>query len=65
MDEPQYYQYSYSASSVDPSSGAFVATANGDLNGDGAIFSTFSVSGSAQNGQVAISPNIQETNPEE
>jgi type IV pilus assembly protein PilA len=64
MDEPQYYQYGYTASSVDPSSGGFIATANGDLNGDNAL-STFSVSGSAQNGQVAISPNIQETNPEE
>src|SRR5579872_1052444 len=64
MDEPQYYQYHYSVTSTDPTSGSFVASANGDLNGDG-VLSTFSVSGSAQNGAVSISPNIQETNPEE
>ncbi len=64
MDEPQYYVYNYTASSTDPNSGGFTATANGDLNGDGTA-STFSVSGSAQNGVVAISPNIQETLPEE
>ena len=64
MDEPQYYQYQYTASDTNPASGAFVASAAGDLNGDGNP-SSFSVSGSAQNGTVAISPNIQELNPEE
>jgi type IV pilus assembly protein PilA len=64
MDEPQYYQYNYVATDVNPASGAFVASAAGDLNGDGTT-SNFSVSGSAQSGSVAISPNIQETNPEE
>jgi type IV pilus assembly protein PilA len=64
MDEPQYYMYNYSASSTDPGTGGFIATANGDLNGDG-ITSAFSVSGSAYSGAVAISPNVQETNPEE
>jgi len=64
MDEPQYYSYSYNAGSTDPSTGNFLATANGDLNGDG-IQSTFSVSGSAYSGVVSISPNVQETNPEE
>jgi hypothetical protein len=29
------------------------------------VTSLFSVQGSSQGGQVAISPNIQETNPEE
>ena len=42
----------------------FTAKANGDLNGNG-VFSTFSVSGSAYSGVVGISPNVQETNPEE
>jgi type IV pilus assembly protein PilA len=64
MDEPQYYEYNYTASSTDPNTGGFIAQANGDLNGDG-ILSTFSISGTAYNGQVAISPNVQETNPEE
>lgn len=64
MDEPQYYQYEYTASSTDPNSGAFQANAYGDLNGD-TTASTFSVLGSAQNGSVAISPSIKEVNPEE
>jgi type IV pilus assembly protein PilA len=64
MDEPQYFMYKYTAASTDPYSGGFTATANGDLNGDGNT-SAFSVSGSAQSGVVSISPNVQETNPEE
>jgi type IV pilus assembly protein PilA len=64
MEEPQYYQYGYAASSTSAVNGGFTATANGDLNGDG-IYSTFSVSGLAESGTIAISPNIQETNPEE
>jgi len=63
MEEPQYYMYAYSAS-TDAFTGNFTATANGDLNGDGNP-STFSVSGSAYSGAIAISPNIIETNPEE
>jgi type IV pilus assembly protein PilA len=65
MEEPQYYMYQYVVSDTSATSGGFTATANGDLNGDGSTFSTFSVSGSAQGGQIAISPNIQETLPEE
>jgi len=65
MDEPQYYSYNYSAApSTDPNVGGFLATANGDLNGNG-VNSTFSVSGTAYSGVVGISPNVQETNPEE
>jgi len=64
MDEPQYYSYGYQASSTDPSTGAFTATANGDLNGDG-ITSQFTVAGTSYSGVVTISPNVQETNPEE
>lgn len=64
MDEPQYFAYRYTVSSTDPNSGGFTVTANGDLNGD-TITSAFSVSGSAASGVVSISPNVQETNPEE
>ncbi|HEY2511408.1 MAG TPA: type II secretion system protein [Polyangiaceae bacterium] len=64
LEEPQYFAYTYNVSSTDGNSGGFVAYAYGDLNGDGNP-STFSVSGSAFSGAVAISPNIQETNPEE
>jgi type IV pilus assembly protein PilA len=73
LEEPQYYMYTYlstgaSAYSIaggtSAASGGFAAVANGDLNGNG-TFSTFLVVGSAESGSVAISPNIQETNPEE
>ena len=63
MEEPQYYEYEY-IGTADPATGGFTANAYGDLNGDG-VTSLFSVQGSSQGGQVAISPNIQETNPEE
>ncbi|HXX68855.1 MAG TPA: prepilin-type N-terminal cleavage/methylation domain-containing protein [Polyangiaceae bacterium] len=64
MEEPQYYEYEYTASQTSAVSGGFTANAHGDLNGDG-VTSQFQVQGSAQNGDIAISPNIQETNPEE
>jgi type IV pilus assembly protein PilA len=65
LEEPQYYSYTYWASGgTSASNGGFTAQAFGDLNGDG-ITSTFTVTGSAYSGSVAISPNVQETNPEE
>jgi type IV pilus assembly protein PilA len=78
LEEPQYYLYQYISSGslaaaqysggtpagTSASNGGFVAVANGDLNGNG-VLSTFAVWGSAESGSVAISPNVQETNPEE
>jgi type IV pilus assembly protein PilA len=64
LEEPQYYAYTYNCSGTSASTGGFTAQAFGDLNGDG-IASTFTVQGSAYAGSVAISPNVQETNPEE
>jgi len=64
LDEPQYYMYGYTSGNTSASNGSFLASANGDLNGNG-VYSTFTVSGIAYSGAVAISPNIQETNPEE
>jgi type IV pilus assembly protein PilA len=64
LEEPQYYEYEYTSQNTSAISGSFLAVAHGDLNGD-TTPSTFSVYGSAENGQIAISPNIQETNPEE
>ncbi len=66
LEEPQYYEYEYTSAGANTSafSGGFSAVAHGDLNGNG-VSSTFSVSGTAYSGAVAISPNIQETNPEE
>jgi type IV pilus assembly protein PilA len=64
LEEPQYFMYSYTAGDTSANSGNFRAVANGDLNGDGTT-SEFSVSGVAESGSVAISPNIAEVNPEE
>ena len=65
IEEPQYYAYTYNVpTTVDGNSGGFVAAAWGDLNGD-STFSTFEVAGTAYSGAIAISPNVQETNPEE
>jgi type IV pilus assembly protein PilA len=67
LEEPQYYAYTYYplAAGTSADHGGFNAQAFGDLNGDGANYSTFTVQGSAYSGAVAISPNVQETNPEE
>src|SRR6185312_14024016 len=64
LEEPQYYQYGYSAGNTSAINGNFQATATGDLNGDNNT-SLFLISGVATSGSIAISPNIQETNPEE
>lgn len=64
LEEPQYFMYSYSSANTDSNAGGFSAQAFGDLNGDG-LFSTFTVVGAAYSGAVTISPNVQETNPEE
>jgi type IV pilus assembly protein PilA len=60
LQDPQYYQYTY-ASTVGAS---FVASANGDLNGD-ATLSTFSLSGAIQSGVLNIAPTIFENLPDE
>jgi type IV pilus assembly protein PilA len=65
LEEPQYYAYTYWANGgVSAQSGGFTAQAYGDLNGD-TLLSTFTVTGTAYAGSIAISPNVQETNPEE
>jgi type IV pilus assembly protein PilA len=64
LEEPQYYEYEYASSNTSAYNGGFTATAHGDLNGN-AVYSTFQVTGAAYSGAVAISPNIQETSPEE
>jgi len=65
LEEPQYYAYTYFiVGTTSAQSGGFSAQAYGDLNGD-SNFSTFTVTGSAYSGAIAISPNVQETNPEE
>ena len=62
MTAPQYYQYTYGANGT--STGTFSADAKGDLNGD-AVYSTFTMLGSIQNGRLMLGPSIGEVSPEE
>jgi len=69
MQEPQYFQYTYSVpGSLTAQGGSFSAIANGDLDGDGNP-STFSLTGTlSPDGDetvVLMEPSIQEANGEE
>jgi type IV pilus assembly protein PilA len=66
LQDPQYYQYAYTAADVTASNGTFSAVAQGDLNGD-AKYSKFELKGAVRAGGagVTIAPNIIETDPEE
>jgi type IV pilus assembly protein PilA len=64
LEQPQYYSYNYVAANTTSTAGAYSATAEGDLNGDGNT-SLFTVNGSVQSGALATSPTIGEVNPEE
>jgi type IV pilus assembly protein PilA len=66
MSEPQYYMYGYAQSggTVGANNEKFDATAQGDLDGDGAP-STFTLTGKIQGGAVSMSPVIEEVSPEE
>jgi type IV pilus assembly protein PilA len=64
MDGPQYFSYAYTADDT-----TFSAVAEGDLNGDGAIFSSFTMSGrvdtTGSEPVIVVSPSITELRPEE
>ncbi|HYQ29532.1 MAG TPA: hypothetical protein VER04_20010, partial [Polyangiaceae bacterium] len=65
MDGPQYYQYNYTAAqAADNKTGSFSAVAVGDLNGDG-VESKFTRAAEIRNGQIVLSPAIEEENPDE
>jgi type IV pilus assembly protein PilA len=65
MDQPQYYQYNYTAGGTGQAGDSFSAVANGDLNGD-TVLSTFTLLGSVNtNMALNIAPNLQEVSPEE
>ena len=66
LDSPQYYMYSYTASGTTGAIGdSFLATANGDLNGDSAQ-STFTITGAIGSGYILnLAPNLVETSPDE
>jgi type IV pilus assembly protein PilA len=65
IDQPQYYMYGYSATGSAGPGDTFVATANGDLNGD-AVLSTFQLLGSISSAYVVnVAPSMLEVSPEE
>ena len=65
MTQPQYYQYKYNSDSTSSTTGnSFSATANGDLNGDGA-YSTFTMRGAITSGRLRLAPALEENSPEE
>ena len=70
MQDPQYYQYQYTASGTAGVAGETFATiAQGDLDGNTTL-STFQILGAIVNdasgaATVTIAPNITETSPEE
>ena len=66
MDAPQYYQYNFTSTGTGAAGAAWQAIAQGDLNGDGVNFSSFTLAG-AVNADIAfnVAPNIVETMPEE
>jgi type IV pilus assembly protein PilA len=66
MDAPQRYMYSYSVVGVGSYPGdRFVASAQGDLNGDGNL-SLLQIMGSINSGYVLnVAPNLVEVRPDE
>lgn len=64
MTAPQYYVYGYAATGTSADGATFVASANGDLNGD-TTASTFTMNGKIQGGRLNLAPSIGEVSPEE
>lgn len=70
MDDPQYFQYDYTAMNETANNGSFSCLAHGDLDGDG-VSSTFYIAGgvkqeSGTSKLVAVAaPNIGEIQPDE
>jgi type IV pilus assembly protein PilA len=65
MDAPQYYMYNFTTTTGTIAGGKWVATAQGDLNGD-SIASTFTLNGLIQPSMTfSLAPNLVELNPEE
>ena len=65
MDAPQYYIYNFMTTTPTAAGGTCVATAQGDLNGDGDL-SSFTLNGIIQPTMTfSLAPNLVEVNPEE
>jgi type IV pilus assembly protein PilA len=65
MDQPQYYMYNFITTNGTAAAGTWVATANGDLNGD-TVQSTFTLNGKISPQMTFdLAPNLVEASPEE
>jgi type IV pilus assembly protein PilA len=62
IDQPQYYQYNYTATST--TAGPMAIEANGDLDGNGTT-SSFYLEGRIVSSALIMAPKPLETNPEE
>jgi type IV pilus assembly protein PilA len=71
MNDPQYYQYDYitTGSDLAAATAAFTCQAQGDLNGDGTLFSVFTQKGAVvADGTIltaTLAPNLEELRPDE
>lgn len=65
ITDAQYFMYNYTAvPTTGPNTGSMSATAEGDLDGDGAT-STFTMNGKVQAGELNLAPNLDENQPDE
>lgn len=68
MEDPQYFQYNYTATGTNAVDNTFQAVGRGDLDADG-VLSTFTLAGKIQKEDndlvLIVAPNIAETNPQE
>jgi type IV pilus assembly protein PilA len=65
MDAPQYYMYNFTTTTGTIAGGKWVATAQGDLNGDGVV-STTEIDGIIQASMTfSVAPNLIFSNPDE
>jgi type IV pilus assembly protein PilA len=64
MDAPQYYQYNFTTAAGGVTT--WQGQAQGDLNGDGVVYSLFTLDGAVNAGKAFnLAPNIVESNPED
>jgi type IV pilus assembly protein PilA len=56
VNSPVYYQYQYTLDSAT----TFTASAKGDLDGDGAVYSVWSIEGAALSGAMRLAPTLTE-----
>ena len=65
ITSPHYYRYAYTAATLTGDGASFTTTATGDLDGDGAQYSTFTYGGEVVNGLLKLYPGINENLPDE